>query len=378
MSQSSPSRSPAPAPSDARSGAHTAFPAGNRSGARPRRTLIVGPAAIDEALLAQPLIAALRHQDSRSRIDCLAPAASAAVFRAMPQLDDVIEAPVADHQLGITARLRLARRLAQGRYDVAWVLPAARTAAIAPWLARIPTYAGRDRPPSRRTDGGRRLSTNRASLARWFASLPYAALGLPAPDPVLASRAAVLDQPPALDEATRRRLALTPGQPLFLLIPGSPYGATSRWPARQFGALAQLIDGAWPTARIAAIGGDGDRDLGAHLRLLSGGRVEDWTGLPLDRTMALMAGADGIVGSDSPLALLAAALRRPHVTLYGAGDPRAEPVMAGRREVLWLRLACSPCFDSDCRLGHTACLAGMTPEAVMAALRRASRFVPGG
>lgn len=345
----------------------------------PRRTLVVGPSAIDEAILAQPLLAALRRQESKGRIDCLAPAASAAVFRAMGAVDEVIEAPVADHQVGIGARLRLARRLARARYDIAWVLPAARTAAIAPWLARIPSHGGGgDRPSPRRGDGGRRVPANAASLARWFATLPCTAPGMPPSDPALATRPAVLDRPPGLDDDTRRRLALDKGERLFLLSPGSPYGAASRWPARHFAGLAHLIREAWPDARIAAIGTESDRDLGMHLQLLTGGRVADWIGLPLEQTMALMTAADAIVGSDSPLLLLAAALRRPHVTVYGAGDPRAEPVDAGRREVIWLRKPCSPCLDSDCRFGHADCLVGIPPATVMAALRRASRFGPEG
>jgi ADP-heptose:LPS heptosyltransferase len=40
--------------------------------------------------------------------------------------------------------------------------------------------------------------------------------------------------------------------------------------------------------------------------------------------------------------------------------------------VVWLRQPCSPCLDSDCRFGHTDCLAGIPPATVMAALRRTS------
>ena len=277
-----------------------------------RRTLIVGPSDLDEAVLAQPLIASLRHYDPRGRIDCLAPAASAPVFRAMNEIDEVLETAVSDHQLRLAVRIRLALQLARRHYDVAWVLPLPRTAAIAPWLARIPCHLGTNRPTRRRGDGIRRRPAAGGSLARWFAMLPYTSLGLPAPDPAFAAQPPKLGRPPPLAGATRLRLALDHDRQLFLLSPGSAYGASSRWPARHFVALANLIHGRWPLARIASVGRDEDREIGRHLHLLSGGRIDNWIGtVDIDQTMAVMTTADAIVGGESPFLHLAAAAPRP-------------------------------------------------------------------
>ena len=177
----------------------------------------------------------------------------------MSEIDEVFECPVADDRIALLGRARLARQLRQRRYAVAWPLPTARTAVIAPWLARIPTPQGRDRPLRRQVDGRRptRAATGAGrSLARWFASLPYETpdrtLGRPGPDPALAS-APRLNRPPELSDATRRRLGLDPRQTLVLFGAGSEYGAGSQWPARHFVALANQIDSLWPTARIVAI-----------------------------------------------------------------------------------------------------------------------------
>jgi heptosyltransferase-2 len=71
---------------------------------------------------------------------------------------------------------------------------------------------------------------------------------------------------------------------------------------------------------------------------------------------------------------LAAALGRPHVAIYGAGDPRSERINASRRSVMWLHLECSPCLDAHCRFGHMNCVVQQTPEQVLAALRKTMRF----
>lgn len=343
----------------------------------PRRTLIVAPSDLDEAILAQPLIALLRRYEPRGRIDCLAPPEITALFRAMGEIDEVLEAPVGHERLALLHRARLARELRRRRYDIAWALPAARTAAIAPWLARIPTPVGSGRPARRQgenpLDDGRPDGLGR-SLSRWFASLPFSTLGSLAPDPAL-TPAPILSQPPGLAAATRRQLALAPDQPLFLFGPGSEYGPGSQWPARHFVGLANLIRDHWPEARIAAVGRHLERPAGTHLQLISGGRIENWMGtIDLADTMALIGMAEAIVTNESSLLHLAGALRRPHVALFGAGDPRSEPADDGRRRVLWLRQPCSPCLDSECRFGHLDCLVRIHPLAVMGALRQAVAF----
>lgn len=355
-----------------------------------RHTLIIGPSALDEAVLAQPLIALLRRHDPAGRIDCLAPPQTAPVFRAIGELDEVLECPVSDDRLALAGRTRLARTLRQRRYQVAWSLPTARTAAIAPWLARIPVPQGRDRPLRRQHDGrlaegqhGARLAERQPtaagrSLARWFAALPWTTMGLAAPDPTLAGPPR-LTRAPALMAATRRRLGLLDGQPLVLFGAGSEYGTGSQWPARHFVGLANLVHRTWPATRIAAIGRDQERATGSHLNLISGGRIENWMGaVELDETMALIGEAVAVVTNESSLLHLAAALGRPHVALFGAGDPRSEPADDGRRRVMWLRQPCSPCLDSECRFDHVDCLVRLSPQIVMAALRQTVEFTPRG
>ncbi len=337
-----------------------------------RRALVVAPLTLTEALRAQPLIALLRRLGPDGRLDVLACEPLAPLYRAMPEVDDVVAA--AGLEPGGAALPRqwwLSRHLASRHYDDAYVLAQVRTAGIAPWLARIPNRIGlADRPsagaPRRSATPGLSYPSS-LSYAR-LAFDPQAALppGIPTPQ---------IGRPPALDEHTRRTLDLDPKAQVFLFCAASDLGPASQWPARHYVALSASIHASWPGAVIALIGDQAGRETATHVSLLSGGRIRNFAGrLDLGQTMALMQHANAIVGGESQYMLLAAALRRPHVTLYGAGDPRAERVDNARRKVLWLRAPCSPCLDAHCRFGHVECLSGISPRTAHAALRQALEY----
>ena len=65
---------------------------------------------------------------------------------------------------------------------------------------------------------------------------------------------------------------------------------------------------------------------------------------------------------------VAAALNKPLVAIYGSSDPKHTPPMNAEAVVLYLGLACSPCFKRECPLGHLNCLKQIKPETVLAKL----------
>jgi len=84
----------------------------------------------------------------------------------------------------------------------------------------------------------------------------------------------------------------------------------------------------------------------------------------LHEACALLAHAHGVISNDSGLMHISAALRRPQIALFGATDPRHTPPLSDVAKVLWLQLACSPCFARTCPLGHLRCLQEITPARV--------------
>lgn len=338
-----------------------------------RRSLVIAPSTVTESVLAQPLLALLRRFDAFGRLDVLADAEVAPLFRAMSEPDEVIETDIGQERIALLRRLALSRQIEAGSYDCAYILQEGRVAGMAPWLARIPrrimldgsTESRKGRQPAARP-GARDRPIGDRFVAMAFAPDESLPSGIPAPQIV---------SPPDMTEALARRLDLDLGRPLVLLCPSSEYGPGSEWPVRHYAELAALIALQWPELAVGLIGHRRDRPVATQVALLSGEPLHNWAGqLDLTQTMSLMSHAAAVVTSESQYMHLAAALGRPHVAIYGAGDPRAERMATNRRSVMWLNLECSPCLEAHCRYGHMDCVTQQMPAQVFASLRKAMRF----
>jgi heptosyltransferase-2 len=341
-------------------------PGGTAPGGRGMRILVVAPNWIGDAVMAQPLLALLRTQHPRAHLDVLAPPVVAPVFRAMPEVTEVIESANRHGRPQWGERWRLSRHLRARGYGRCYVLPNSAKSALAPWLAGIPLRIGHHgesrylllnrRKPAREGE-------ERRPMVEFYAELADHAG--PVTDPVLSPR-------PGLADATRARLGLRPDEPLIVLCPGAEYGPAKRWPSRHFAALASLSAAEWPEASIALLGSARERPMATEIAALSGQDLRNLCGdTSLDEAIALIASASAVVSNDSGLMHVAAACRRPQVAVFGSSDPRHTPPRSPQAQVQWLQLACSPCFQRECPLGHTRCLNDLSPTAVFASLRQA-------
>ncbi|NLD69033.1 MAG: lipopolysaccharide heptosyltransferase II [Limnobacter sp.] len=343
----------------------------------PLRTLVVAPNWIGDAVMAQPLMAALRRQAQPQAIEVLSPPHIAPVFRAMRETDAVLEAANTHGKLELGARWRLARMLRARRYDRAIVLPNSAKSALVPWLARIPKRTGY-------RGEARRLLLNRIHEDRSAQAAPdrrrpmvehYAQLALE-PGQSLQGRVADprLSRDREAELAVRERFQLPADTPLIVLCPGAEYGPAKRWPVRHFASLSLLIDSEWPQAEIVLLGSAKERPLATEITALSGLALRNLSGeTSIAEAMAVISQAAGVISNDSGLMHVAAAYGRPQVAIFGSSDPRHTPPRSPRARVEWLHLDCSPCFERECPLGHLNCLNMIEPERVMQALRSALR-----
>jgi heptosyltransferase-2 len=312
------------------------------------RHLVVAPNWIGDALMAQPLLARLREIDPQARIDVLAPAWVAPVFRRMAEVAGVIETPFAHGALELGARWRLARTLRALGYDGALVLPNSLKSALVPFLAGIARrvgYAGEARYGL--LNVVHRRKPGREPMAQHFARLaapPGAEIRLPLPEPRLTVAADAV-------AATRRKFGLE--SPYAALCPGAEYGPAKRWP--YFAELSRRL--ALP---VVALGGARDRAHGDGIR---GRNLAGETSL--DEAIELLAGAALVVSNDSGLMHVAAALGRPLVALFGSSSPKHTPPLSARAKVLWLGIECSPCYARECPLGHFRCMRELSVEQVL-------------
>lgn len=339
------------------------------------RSLIIAPNWIGDAVMAQPLLALMRQRDPAQKIDAACPPHIAPVFRAMREVDTVIEAPNAHGRLDLLARWRLARDLRSRRYDRVLVLPNSTKSALVPWLAGIGErigYLGESRHivlnriHRADSDGPRPMVEHYAQLA----FDPGQPLPGRVPDPRLQRR-------PEQEQAARAKYRLSDNSPLLVLCPGAEYGPAKRWPARHFAALSILLAAEWPQATLLLLGTPKERAMATEILALSGQPLHNLCGeTSLEEAMALLSQAAGVVSNDSGLMHLTAAFGRPQVAVFGSSDPRHTPPRSPNARIEWLHIECSPCFARECPLGHLNCLNQLEPDRVMCALRTTVKLDP--
>jgi heptosyltransferase-2 len=290
--------------------------------------------------MAQPLLARLG-----GTIDVLAPPWVAPVVRRMPEVSEVIEAPLRHGALQLGSRWRLGRSLKRRGYDAAYVLPNSWKSALVPFFAGIPKrvgYVGEQRYGLL----NQRLTNTKAAMPQHYARLAgEPAAELPRPRLEVGG-----------DEIVEACERFGIGEPYVALCPGAEYGPAKRWP--YFRELAQRLP------FVVVLGSPGDRQAAAGL---PGRNLVGRTSL--DDAIRLIAGAQAVVSNDSGLMHVAAALGRPQVALFGSSSPEHTPPANERARVLWLRLECSPCFARECPLGHFRCMKDISVDRVLAALQ---------
>jgi len=321
------------------------------------KSLIIAPQWIGDAVMTEPLLRRLHARGERLTVGALPWVAP--VYRAMSQVDAVIEFPFRHGGLQLRQRRAFGKQL-HGQFDAAYVLPNSLKSALLPLLAGIPRRVGylgearvgllthrlknpKDKPP----------------MVAFYSALS-GETGLEQDRPRLAL-------PDAEVQAVLAKHGLQRGA-FVVMAPGAEYGPAKRWP--HFGGLAQLLD-----RPVLLLGSGKEHELCEAIRAQAPERCRNLAGqTSLMEAFALIAGAGHMVSNDSGLMHVAAAFGLPQVALYGSSSPLHTPPLNERAAVVWLKqdpdyqppLDCAPCFQRECPLGHFRCLNDVTPERVRA------------
>jgi heptosyltransferase-2 len=329
-------------------------------------SLVIAPQWIGDAVMTEPLLRRLQARGEQLTVGALPWVAP--VYRAMPQVAEVIEFPFAHGGLQFKARRALARQI-EGRFDTAYVLPNSLKSALLPFLASVPKrvgYLGEARVG---------LLTHRLKNPSKSKRPPMVAFYS-----ALSGETGVAQDRPRLQvdaeqcEAVLAKLGLQSGG-YYVFVPGAEYGPAKRWPARHFAELAKKL--ALP---VLMLGSGKEAALCAEIVSLGNTvshRCRNMAGsTSLAEAFCLIAAAKTVVSNDTGLMHVAAALEVPQVAIFGSSSPLHTPPLSEQARVIWLKndaayrppLDCAPCFERDCPLGHTRCLNDITADKVLQAM----------
>lgn len=333
----------------------------------PEKILVRGVNWLGDAVMSTPALQRLRESAPNSEITLLTHVKLADLFQGYPHVQKVIT-----FQEGENA-FRVARRLRQERFQMAFVFPNSTRSALEIALARIPQRVGYGRrwlltrslpKPSIRI---RKRSTAEiksliAQTARARETFPPDAhhvhnyLGL-IPAPWISPRLHVRDEEVA---DARNRLS---NAGLWLgLNPGAEYGPAKRWPIERFietaNRLHKKINCGW-----ILFGGPGDAPLTAQIEAACAGPVANLAGKTTLRELcALFHCCRAVLTNDTGPMHMAAALGVPVIAPFGSTAPELTGPPAG---AVVGNVPCAPCFRRECPIDFR-CMRSIEVDQVVA------------
>jgi heptosyltransferase-2 len=336
--------------------------------------LIIAPNWIGDAVSTQPLLANLKALYPNSKIDVLASRWVAPIYRACPQVYEVIEAKFEHKKLQWNLRKQLAKEIEARNYQACFVLPNSFKSALIPWLANIPFrvgYRGELRFGLINLALDNPSKINRPPMVEHYlalsellkddSSLPFGKL------------TPRLDVSSSAKQSVEKKLqdANIHSESIYAICPGAEYGPSKRWPSEHFAVLAQNLIAQNSNNQIILLGSKSDHALAQEITAQAKqvGNIHNWCGnTSLDEAIALIGMSKAVVSNDSGLMHVAAALQIPQVAIFGSSDPAHTPPLSDKAQVIWLNMPCSPCHKRICPLGHLRCLKDILPEQVLATL----------
>lgn len=328
--------------------------------------LIIAPQWIGDAVMTEPLLRRLHARGERLTVGALPWVAP--VYRAMPQVAEVIEFPFAHGGLQFRARRSIAKRI-EGQFDKAYVLPNSLKSALLPFMASIPQRIGY-------------LGETRVGLLTHRLKNPKSKPPMVAFYSALSGESGFDDDRPRLQinaidiSATLDVLGLQRGG-YVVFAPGAEFGPAKRWPAAHFAELAARLN-----LPVVLLGSGKEAalcdNIAAPINAVQAGKCFNLAGkTSLPQALALIAASHATVSNDSGLMHVAAALGVPQVAVFGSSSPLHTPPLNDKAAVNWLQsdpvyqppLDCAPCFERECPLGHTRCLNDISAERVLQALK---------
>jgi heptosyltransferase-2 len=323
----------------------------------PSKILVVQPSWVGDAVMATPMLRAMRERFPAAHIAYLMKRYVKDVYTGMPWVDQVItyRTGKTEKKAGKGQFFDLAARLRAARFDLAVLLPNSFKTALVCKMARIPRVVGYER------DGRGFLLTDKllpvkekgkfvpSPIVKYYMGLAHY-LGATSKD--LRLQLFVTDaERRAADEVLSRcginagvcRPASHGGAPLVILNPGAQYGAAKLWKQEYFAELAdRFVDETGATVLISAI--PKERAIVESIMRQMRRKAIDLSdkGMTLGSLKEIVRRCDLMVTNDTGPRHIAAAMDVPVVTVFGPTHPEWTEIYYAKERQVAVKVFCGP------------------------------------
>ena len=333
----------------------------------PDRILVRAPTWIGDAVMATPVLRALRGSYPHAEIVVEGRPLLAELLAGLDSFDRFLPDPGG----GAIAMVSRAARLRRERFDWAVLLPDSQRAALGPFLAGVPKRIGYARDPLRRwllTEtldpphrNGERIPVPMTERYLAIANRLGCSVGNDCLELVVRS-----DD----DERTTSSLlrhGVGTDEPLLIVTPGAAFGASKLWPVEHFASACDGIAARLGLVPVLAPG-PGEAPIAKRIAGLSEKRIVclDDPSPGIAEVKALVRRAKLLLTNDTGPRHIAVAVGTPVVVLMGPTDPRHTQQHMERQRVLREDVDCSPCQRKTCPIDHR-CMTRLSPERAISA-----------
>ena len=352
----------------------------------PQQILIRSVNWLGDAIMSLPAIQRLREKYPKASLTLLTHEKLAGLWETTTYFDSVLTFAKGESPWTVGRRLR------EGNFDTALILPNSLRTALECWHARIPQrvgYSGNLRSPLLTHAIAPRTETI-PMRKRMPIDIEYRLTNQLEPEiyPATAHHvhqylhlaaelgADATPLTPRLNRTTEASKFADPGQPhpYIGLIPGAEYGPAKRWPAEHFvEAGKQIIE--QHAAHLLLLGGPRDTETAEEIaEVLPPDHITNLTGqTSLGELIDALATCDAILANDSGPMHLAAALGTPVVVPFGSTSPDLTgPGLPesddSPHHLLRTNAPCSPCFLRECPI-DSRCLKNISVERAVDAVK---------
>jgi heptosyltransferase-2 len=336
--------------------------------ARAQKMLLIQTAFLGDAVLTTPLLSALRQHNPAAAISVVCTPEIAEVFKGHPAVSELILYDKRGGERSLASLWRLAWRLRQQRFDIAFLPHRSFRSALLAWLSRIPRRVGFSSSQGRffLTDvipfhwGVHDADRNLALLHAVGVRVPSGDLW-------------IQPEPEAREKIERRLQArgVSSGDSIVGFNVGSVW-PTKRWLPEGFAAVADRVSRELG-AQVVFFGSDADQTAVADVLRVMKSQAINWVGqTSLRELIAAIAHCRVFLTNDSGPMHIAVAAHVPTVAIFGPTTKELGFFPYGDGHVVIERdLPCRPCGlhgAKRCPLDHFRCMKDISPEEVFAAV----------